>query len=700
MVGLTTAWLSTLAGCNGCSGLIATPPKCKTGDCCHTDADCVNLKKQEKDPDPSNWFCKTTIETCLPIQKECQDDGQCCPGQTCSPEAGVCIDSYVPCTDNSGCNTSAAQYCDMTLGSYPQGPGCTYQTCNPANGNADCGAGLSCFNSYCLNGPPCNGGCPSGSVCTPVNNFCFKLDNPSKSCGQTCATGYILVFQDGANVFNMCDPAGKQDCTCEALPPIQSSNTSLYSDAVVAGTKILVSAYDYNYGDLVLHTFDKTTLTETGAEWIDGVPADGMITGDPNGARGGNSTPGPDVGRYTSIAYDPTSDTTHIAYYAVTDGATTLADLKYAWRTGTGSWTTVTVDGEASGTKTASVGKYTSITLSPENMPVISYFQEAGQGSSVGVTAIKVARAKVTQPASASDFNVSTIETEGVTPAPCADAPCGSGQVCVQQTGTLAGTCVNQQSASNCTPACNSSTQICGKPSGGSSACYTPQPAPKSDGLPPGDGLFTGIAYVSSLPVVVWYDHGAGRLKGVIAENDSPRQGAHFSPNDVLVLDDGTGMGGPAHDVGRFASIAVGPSNQIAIAYVDETAHQLDLITAGANWSNLSPPGSGRIVDSGVGMPMSDPILSVGSDTSVKFAGGLISVVYQDQTAGNFRIAQQSSASSPVAFKSVLAADGACGFYGRLAVDPSGMTLYASHAIVKANSATQSGNKLAVLAVP
>lgn len=700
---LVVAVLVTQSGCNGCGGVtLKQAAKCKTGDCCTKDEDCVDLKTKNKDPDPANWFCKEEIATCLPIQKSCTTDGQCCPGQTCSSAIGACVDTYSQCVPDdpeNGCSIKG-QYCEPMLGLYPSGAGCTFHTCSS---NADCAPGLSCFNSYCVGQPPCNGGCPAGSVCTPVNNLCFTLDEPSASCQRTCAAGTILVFEDGLNTFNECNPSAKDTCTCTALPPIQSGDTARFSDSVLVGSKILVSAYDGDYGDLVLRTFDKTTLTQTAIQWLDGVPTTGAVTADPNGPRSGRADPGADVGRYTSIAYDSVNDAVHIAYYGVTDGTQATGDLKYATRNSAGEWTYVTVDGaDSQGANTGDIGLYTSITLTSDGAPVIAYFQRFGAASRANVSAIKVARGKVAQPTSSADFIISTIETSAVTPLPCAANPCGTGQICVAQSGT-AGACV--ASSTGCHPSC-ATDAVCGV-SGGTPTCLTPVLPPSLTDLPEGDGLFAKIDYLDGKPVVVWYDHKLGQLKGIIAQRDSATQGIAFSPNDIKVLDNGVRAGSAtAHDVGRFVSLAIasgtsGAPHRIAVAYMDQTAHQLNVLTADTAWANLTPVET-RVVDTGAGSPTGDTQLFVGADTSVAFVGPLISVLYQNQTNGDLRIADQPAAGMPLAYKSTVVDKGAAGFYSNLLVD-SDNTRFVTNAILKAvktsGSTVGSGNRLSVVKV-
>ncbi len=138
----------------------------------------------------------------------------CCPGQVFSQVAGVCADDYIACARDTDCEVTG-QFCDSELGVFPQGMGCTFHECGS---NTDCASGLSCFDGFCVGAAPCDGGCSAGSVCTPVNNLCFPLASPSTSCQQSCTAGTMLVFSNGHNVFDTCDPSQKSSCTCETLP--------------------------------------------------------------------------------------------------------------------------------------------------------------------------------------------------------------------------------------------------------------------------------------------------------------------------------------------------------------------------------------------------------------------------------------------------------------------------------------------------
>ena len=74
-----------------------------------------------------------------------------------------------------------------------------------------------------------------------------------------------------------------------------------------------------------------------------------------------------DVGAFTSIALD-SSGNPHISYYDSTNG-----NLKYAYKTASGSWITETVD------SAGNVGQYTSIALDSSGNPHISYYDSTNR---------------------------------------------------------------------------------------------------------------------------------------------------------------------------------------------------------------------------------------------------------------------------------------------------------------------------------
>ncbi len=149
---------------------------------------------------------------------------------------------------------------------------------------------------------------------------------------------------------------------------IQTVNSTLAGDDVGQFTSLELKAdtpqiayYDVTGGDLEFASFDGTTWTFT--------------TVDSSG----------NVGKYDSLAYDPTGDVFHISYQDVTAGS-----LKYARSAAGGVWATQTVDA-ALGTTT---GLQTSIAVNPSTHDVgISYINATSksltytQGTSAGVFA-------------------------------------------------------------------------------------------------------------------------------------------------------------------------------------------------------------------------------------------------------------------------------------------------------------------------
>lgn len=672
--------LLVLAGCD-CD---TTPRRLA----CTNDMDCPQ--------EPEEQYCYLGADEnlrgeCVPKFVECDAEPECCPGQACGH--GLCTDAFVSCDGDETC-TVRGQVCRV-IGEFRRGEGCTFERCGSGG---TCSEGLHCFNGYCVGEPPCNGGCQPGRVCTPVNNRCFEIeDDPERwpsSCQVTCSPGTVLVFNESENVFNRCDKhISMNDCRCEALPPIGSPDASRYSDLAATPDRLLVSAYDQKHGDLVLHTFAKDGLTRQGTEWIDGIPSGGPVVGDPEGPRFGRGDPGPDVGRYTSIAYDPNGAVTHIAYYAVRDGNTALGDLRYAVRSGNDAWRIHTVDGRnEAGGNSGDVGMYASLTLAPDGAPVIAYFQRGGAGETLSETAVKFARAKKRIPESASDWTVTTISSGERPPPPCGVDGCASNENCIDD--GAGGVCVTR--ASGCRPSC-SPEQACSVGEGGGSTCL---PALRESGLvdlPRGSGLFPKVAYLDNVPVVVWYDRENGHLMGAIASSDSAA-GTVFEPSSVTVLDSGTPLiAGVSRNVGLFPSLAVGPatvSKRLAVAYMDGTTRQLRVLVAGPNWSGREV----FIADDGKNPAGSDDAVSfVGADTSIAFSGGKLWVAYQDSTGGNLKLAEQPEAGAQF-ITHVVDSEGAGGFYARLVAD--GAARFASHAVIKARTTNESANRLRVHRLP
>ncbi|MBI5236770.1 MAG: hypothetical protein HY886_11070 [Deltaproteobacteria bacterium] len=135
-----------------------------------------------------------------------------------------------------------------------------------------------------------------------------------------------------------------------------------------------ISYYDFTNGDLKYAWCD--SACETAANWT-------YIAIDNAG----------DVGRYTSLALDPTTGAPRISYYDYTNQT-----LKYAYCDASCSnpanWTLVTIDG------TADRGRFTSLVLTAAGLPRISYYDYSTRTEGNGVPAYTYCDASCNNPAS------------------------------------------------------------------------------------------------------------------------------------------------------------------------------------------------------------------------------------------------------------------------------------------------------------
>jgi len=683
----------------------------------------------------SRAFCDQSQNppTCELHPQKCDTANDCCPAQVCNATGHYCFDKYTPCTQDSEC-PSDGQVC-KEIGVFSKGLGCTWNKCDANGGCAD--PSTTCFNHYCVGTPPCNGGCtsPTSPVCVTTTNLCTPAPKDS-TCAQTCPTGKVLVLTNPDNIFDTCVESTEK-CECDSLPPLIVHDVSRYSS--IAGRNgdqnLYVSAYDGEYGDLVLHTFDKNSLDKpTKTEWLDGVPTTCKIGGDVTGPRGGCVTPGPNVGQYTSIAESPTGDL-YIAYYDVDNG-----DLKFIARYGgpAASWTTpVTIDGSTpvgSSPSNGDVGLYASIALDKTGVPAIAYFRRGDFNASSGAedgpsTGLVYAYAKRTQPLTAADWQV-VGDVEALNrPPPVCGGPCPTNQLCVQD-GALqqceykspsctaaCGTgqaCVLDQNTANASPACRTTLNDDALPE-----------LPRGVGLMPQLGFIDGTGCNTSdkgCPVIAYYasigiDPADGKTKSIPQLKAVLATAGGAAPvwGTPVVLD-GAIDPDPQHagqtvpstrDTGRWPSLAIGPvgaaGGRIAIAFQDRTSQQLliyqdDVLFAHA--SHAPPGGSGliHVVDgglpdqSGTWHPQSFP----GAQTSIAFtASGKIALAYQDATPVDLIFSvYDPSALKTISRVTLQPSGGAAGFWPHMAI-VSG-TAYVESATIKALSAKRVINPLHV----
>jgi hypothetical protein len=335
----------------------------------------------------------------------CSVDSDCCPGNRCRTDLNLCLprllDPEFECETSADCEDPAQVCATISIGGGTPVPTCIYESCA---GDGDCGFGRTCFSNHCVVTPPCNGGCPDGTVCDINTNACQDLPTiegaADASCRKPCVDGLRILTDEATMTGATCCPLA---CECVSLPPVVPTRIGRYARIVVTGTSVMVSAYDAEFGDLVVvrHNSDGT---QTAIDYVDGVPAE-PPTGDPAGARGGVRAPGANVGTHTSIAADA-AGFARIAYHDVDNNA-----LKVAIEGPVGVWNTHVVDAAASAT-TGQVGTFTDTKVLGNGTILISYLAHNTllNGVDGPATGVKLARSRTPVPQSAADWEFFVVD--------------------------------------------------------------------------------------------------------------------------------------------------------------------------------------------------------------------------------------------------------------------------------------------------
>ena len=655
--------LALLGGCPSSCGC-ATPPvtteECRgiTGvqpdltSSCTPDSGCGDHFACEAVRDRAGLTC------CLFADRACTTEADCCPGETCPANRQRCLDKATSCQQDADCGPLKDRFCEVYTDAYGTSRRCRFKPCGPGK---TCPEGLACFQGDCLAGLPCGGHCEPGKACVPTIDRCQDYSNPTgrdgAKCPASCAPGFIATFNDGRNLWDAC-ALPQVACVCAELPPLHSHDLGRFSAiAALPGQGLFVSAYDGQYGDLVVvaYELDGGLLSST---WLDGVP-DGSVTYGPSGPRGGIEEPGPDVGRYTDIA--ASADRLYVSYYDVTHG-----DLKVAIREPTGQWSTQTVDGEL-----GDVGLYSSIALDGHGRPGVAYFQLGAEASSALdgcpaprpsgapklVTALKFARAKTPTPSGPGDWVVKSLSCLASPASPC---------------DGCSGTCA----LVNARPACLSPASGCPTCTGaqacvslnGTPTCATRSTSAALKDVPLGVGVFASLAFRQDEALIAAMrraETDAGTPKGELV---GFTVAADNSTSGPVVLD-ATG------DTGFHPDVAIEPaSGRIAVGYHDFTSKAFKLYLGSIFRSGVQS----EIIDSGKDGSGTESF--VGTDSAILFGGdGGMLAVYQDATHGDLKLARRAGTWT---VEGPLSSAGAVGFFAD-AVLLNG-AVHVSHARLKA----------------
>jgi hypothetical protein len=611
---LVLALFASLAGCgDSCCdddlvGIPSPPPVC-------------NLRKECGENEAyRNGQC---------VRAGCETDDECCPGTRCRTELNACwpyqLDPEYACTTDADCADPAQRCLETSIGGRQPLAACVYESCD---GDADCGLGRSCFQSVCVVKAPCGGACPAGEACDVATSQCAPVPDEAPGCAQACTGASLLVFSDPRVMSGeLCCAVA---CQCKGLPPIVPTRFGRYSRIALTGNEALVSAYDADYGDLVLARY-KLDGTFAGVSYIDGVPAGAAIEADPSGPRGGIAEPGPNVGTHTSLVVDGAGQP-RIAYRDE-DGKA----LKVAVSSSNG-FIGHFVDGAGGG---SDVGKFTDLAIGADGKLYVSYFahQAAGAPGIAGkATGLKLARSKTATPASAADWDLFWIDARPVFD-PC-DGQCTAAQACVLDQG--APRCL--ATTTGCAPGCSGSEECVTGAAG--AECRAPPLPPESDEVPRGRGLFSSVFVDGADVWFAYYDGIDQDLRAAKLTNGTAT---------TWVVDGDEQGGHRGGDVGRFPSIGKSGA-QLWIAYEDFSSHELRV------WQGVEPgvDGTTTTIDQGhiEGEPgrrfvgASAALVTTGASTPV--------VVYQDASTLDLKLARSGGATWEV--EDVLV-EGGHGFY-------------------------------------
>lgn len=466
----------------------------------------------------------------------------------------------------------------------------------------DCGGNNNPGDGGTDAGPMCTtDGCGASELCCESTEMCVAYDADALCEGiDRCAEG-------AASLDESCNPTCSE---CVPPPPLDPGFLATHLDMVmdIEGNRAVFSGYSPGapprapYGDLVLGIWDAGSM-ETTWEILEGAPSEPVVN-DPTGWRGGVKEPGPNVGKWTSIA--KSGDSFYISYYDVDNG-----DLKMGIYAGDGSWASQTVDAEGD------AGRYSHLEL-VDGVPVISYLAivppEAVPGKPV--SKVKVATASSAMPASETDWTLTEVTSGEMA---CRPQLCGEGQACLEgdqtcitPTGDCGGMCGDDE-------ACN----------GGS--CATALPDPYIEDMPPALGLYTALEPTSTGLALVYYDRSSGNIFGARFDGtmwSEPFLIDGWARDDLAVGDSGIG-----------ASLYVDGDDAWHVSYVDGAEENLRYAMIGSDGTVMTretvDDGSTDGTD-----PNPDGRHIVGDDSSIVVTpDGQIRIAYQDATVQRTMIA-------------------------------------------------------------
>jgi hypothetical protein len=325
-----------------------------------------------------------------------------------------------------------------------------------------------------------------------------------------------------------------------------------------------------------------------------------------HGFRGGQTSPGDDVGLWTSIAIGGDNNPA-IAYYDRTNKA-----LKFAQYDGK-KWSIQTVDSVMNG----EVGRYAKMIF--QGGAFVIAYQSIAPGGTKGalVSKVRVATSMGATPPATGGWTFEDVAVVNTTP--CRARFCASTEACLSTTKA----CTTTLDPSKCTAGCSSS-QAC-VDQGGGPTCVAIWDTSKIDAYPDAIGDYVTMASDGMGGVgLAYYDRTNGNL--VIAAKSAGK----WTTTTV----DGESAATPSGDSGIGASLFIDGSGDWHLTYVNGYSEALQYVKV-AKGTTVGKP---EIIDDGLsvaGTPNADGQHLVGDDSHVTVdPGGVVHVTYQDATVG------------------------------------------------------------------
>ena len=373
-------------------------------------------------------------------------------------------------------------------------------------------------------------------------------------------------------VLMQCDVGNIPVCNtnqCGCTADITKGNTGRYASMVTIGTNVYVAAYNETYGDLMVGSLMPPGRV-TNWEFVDGIPDEAPGTMGSH-VRGGISTPGPDVGKYTSITRTPSNEPI-IAYHDQSNGALKFASF------GAIRWHSHTVDvgmgaPEGGGDD---LGSWTSLTVDADGKPGIAYSAVVHTNTTSGKPEgqLRFAQANTVDPKAPTDWTITVVDSR-----PLPEAVAGEEPLLVKSIAIMVAS------------------------------------ARKSTGT-------LGIAY---------YDRERGNLRYAEQASDGTWTRS--------ILDGEAANGMDTADVGQYPSIAYDSGDVAYIAYVDASQDNLLFVDTKDKTPAVVDDGY-RSMEEMTNDGIASPVFHlVGDSSSIQIAHGQVVIAYQDSTNVELRLA-------------------------------------------------------------